>query len=328
MTIFVQIAAYRDEQLVPTIGDLLRKARYPGQLRIGICRQYHPHDRFDNLDVFKKDGRFRIVEVPYSQSKGACWARNITQRLYMGEDYTLQIDSHMRFARHWDVILTGMVGGLQAKGFAKPLLTGYMAAFDPADPASVDANDPPLYMAFDSFGPEGAPVFSSAVIPGWQKMVHPVPARFYSAGFCFTLGRFCREVQHDPAFYFLGEEISITVRAFTHGYDLFHPHRNLVWHYYGRKKSRRQWDDDRGWYQKDKQSLARNRVLLGMERGRVEFGRYGLGKVRLLRDYERYAGILFSRRAVQKYTLDQLPPPNPRVPGGEEQWLRTFLVQG
>jgi hypothetical protein len=39
MTIFVQIASYRDPQLIPTIKDMLGKAKYPENLRLGIARQ-------------------------------------------------------------------------------------------------------------------------------------------------------------------------------------------------------------------------------------------------------------------------------------------------
>ena len=42
------------------------------------------------------------------------------------------------------------------------------------------------------------------------------------------------------------------------------------------------------------------------------FGIYGLGTERTLDDYERYAGISFSRRAVQQHTLDKKDAPCPQ----------------
>ena len=41
-------------------------------------------------------------------------------------------------------------------------------------------------------------------------------------------------VPYDPTLYFLGEEITLAVRAYTHGYDLFHPSETIVWHEYTR----------------------------------------------------------------------------------------------
>ncbi len=72
MKIFIQIASYRDPQLIPTIKDCIDKSKKPENLRFGICRQYHPQDVFDNLDKYKEDKRFRILDVLCEYSKGVC----------------------------------------------------------------------------------------------------------------------------------------------------------------------------------------------------------------------------------------------------------------
>ncbi len=46
MKIFIQIASYRDPQLIPTIKDCIDKSKKPENLRFGICRQFHPEDGF------------------------------------------------------------------------------------------------------------------------------------------------------------------------------------------------------------------------------------------------------------------------------------------
>jgi hypothetical protein len=38
---------------------------------------------------------------------------------------------------------------------------------------------------------------------------------------------------------------------------------------------------------------------------------YGFGPVRTLTEYEEYSGLLFEKRAIDKYTLDKNYPPNP-----------------
>jgi hypothetical protein len=45
----------------------------------------------------------------------------------------------------------------------------------------------------------------------------------------------------------------------------------------------------------------------------IDFGIYGLGKVRTLEQYERYAGISFKKRGVQQYTLNNNLAPNPII---------------
>ena len=324
-TIFVQIASYRDPELENTVRDMIQNAKYPQNLRIGICRQYNETDGFDTLGEWREDERFRILDVPYLESKGACWARNQIQQTYNSEDFTLQIDSHMRFAPGWDQTFIQMIEQLQLQGYPKPLLTGYVSSFNPE-------NDPegriqePWRMVFDRFIPEGAVFFLPETIPGWRDIDSPVPARFYSAHFCFTLGQFCKEVQHNPEYYFHGEEISIGARAYTWGYDLFHPHRVAIWHEYTRKGRTKQWDDDKKWGDKNSHSHLTNRKLFGMDGLEQEGhdGPYGFGTVRTLKDYEKYSGLLFEKRSVQQYTLDKNYPPNPYNYESEEDWKKDF----
>jgi hypothetical protein len=324
MKIFIQVASYRDPQLIPTIQSALENAKRPENLVFGIARQYHPDDSFDNLDEYRNDERFRIIDIPYTESKGACWARNQIQQVYGKETYTLQIDSHMRFAQNWDDEMIKMIKQLQKKGYKKPLLTGYVSSFDPDNDPNLRVNEP-WRMAFDRFIPEGAVFFLPETIPGWQNLTEPVTARFYSAHFCFTLGKFAKEVQHDPEFYFHGEEISIAARAYTHGYDLFHPHKVLIWHEYTRKGRTKQWDDDKEWVDKNNFAHKKNRSLFGMDGEEdMKHGKNGFGKVRSLRDYEKYSGLLFEKRAVQQYTLDKSYPPNPYDFESEEEWKKNF----
>ena len=326
--IFVQIASYRDPQLVNTIEDMIKNSKFPKNLVIGLCRQYHPEDGFDNVDKFRKDKRFRIIDVPYSESKGVCWARNQVQQKYSGEEFTLQIDSHMRFAPDWDETLVGMVKQLQEEGHEKPLLTSYVSSFDPENDPAARVQEP-WRMSFDRFIPEGAVFFLPETIPNWRNLTSPVPSRFYSAHFAFTLGQFSTEVQHNPNYYFHGEEISIAVRAFTWGYDLFHPHKVVIWHEYTRKGRTKQWDDDKEWVKKNNVSHLTNRKLFGMD-GEVQEGHdgpYGFGSIRTLQQYEEYAGLLFEKRAVQQETLDKYYPPNPGIimfEGNEEAWKNSF----
>lgn len=322
--IFIQIASYRDPELNNTLKDCIEKSENPDNLVFSICWQHSKDDEWDNLDLYKDDSRFKIIDVDYNESKGACWARNTLQQQYDGEQYTLQLDSHHRFIENWDTELINMLEDLKSKGHEKPLLTSYISSYNPE-------NDPdgrvkvPWLMNFDRFIPEGAVFFLPATIPGWDKMTEPIPSRFYSAHFAFSLGSFVVEVPHDPNYYFHGEEISIAVRAYTWGYDLFHPHKIIAWHEYTRKGRTKQWDDDKKWHLKNTDSHLRNRRLFEMDGllKNIDFGIYDFGSLRTLEDYERYAGISFKRRAVQKYTLDNNLAPNPPLYG--EEFEKSFM---
>ena len=221
-----------------------------------------------------------------------------------------------------------MLKGLQAKGHKKPLITSYISSYNPeTDPNG--RTQVPWLMNFDRFTPEGVIFFLPATIPGWQNLKEPIPSRFYSAHFAFTVGQFAVEVQHDPEFYFHGEEITIAVRAFTHGYDLFHPHKIIAWHEYTRKGRVKQWDDDSEWGKRNIRTHEKTRKLLGVDGQSFDsdeetYGKYGLGKERTIADWERYAGIRFSDRAVQEWTSRNKLAPNPPVEDYENSFYPLF----
>ena len=329
MNIYIQIASYRDPELINTVRDCIENADSPEDLVFGIClqRDIENGEQQDFLDSYNDDDRFRIIDVDHKKAKGVCWARHAVQQNYKGEEYTLQLDSHHRFVKGWDTKCIEMIHQLEGDGYEKPLLTSYIPSFDPE-------NDPqsrvqvPWKMNFDRFIPEGAIFFLPADVPDFKNLDRPVRGRFYSAHFAFTLGKFSEEVQHDPEYYFHGEEISIAVRAFTHGYDIFHPHMLVAWHEYTRKGRPKHWDDSPNWGELNSESHLKNRKLFAMDGEDTDeesrFGKYGFGRVRTLEEYEKYAGISFAKRAVQKYTLDHKEPPNPEVEDWDDSLCNIF----
>jgi hypothetical protein len=89
------------------------------------------------------------------------------------------------------------------------------------------------------------------------------------------------------------------------------------------------WDDQskRGetmfWKQQD---IGRSRIrqLLGVEDNGHDLSEYGLGTVRTIRDYEKYAGIHFKKKSFQKWTVDRKFPPNPPIED-EKEWEDSFM---
>jgi len=308
--IFVQIASYRDPELLPTLRDLIDKAKNPEHLHICIAHQFDKDDEWDNLNEFKNDNKFTIIEIPYQDSLGACWARNQIQQHYNDEEFTFQLDSHHRFVENWDTELKKMYRSLVKKGHKKPLITSYIPSYNPKNDPDSRVNIP-WGMSFDRFTPEGVVFFLPYYLD--KKPTEPVPARFYSAHFAFTTGKFCIEVPHDPKLYFHGEEISIAVRAYTHGYDLFHSHKLIAWHEYTREGRKKNWDDHTDWGKWNTSSHSRMRALLGVDGvcspcNRNSFKGYNIGEERTIAQYEEYSGIRFKDRAIKQSTLNNELP--------------------
>lgn len=341
--IFVSIASYRDVQLVPTIQDLLSKAHEPGLLRFGICWQ---HDMDEPKLPFEGDERFRVIDVDWHDSRGACWARAEIMKLWRGEQWFLQIDSHCRFTQGWDTKLIRMMGQTESP---KPILSTYANAFTPRQ-ANSNAPEilsgPPQLIALETFTGEGIPKLKPLEIPNLRSLKQPMAARFLAAGFLFAPGSFVEEVPYDPELYFFGEEISMTLRAFTAGYDLFHPIETVVWHDYVRAYAIRHWEDhapmeadaiaksSATWKELDKLSQRKVRHLLhggaSKDAGASSsdlLGAFGLGSVRTREDYERYAGISFKLRKLQDYTRYAYEPPNPAGPADWPDRIYMWLVR-
>lgn len=315
--IFISIAAYRDPQLVPTILDCIRKAANPERLRFGICWQ---HDEEEAPLPFLDDPRFRVLGVDWQDSRGACWARAEIMKLWQGEDWFLQVDSHCRFAAGWD---TRLLRAAEETGSAKPILSTYATAFTPGENEILGGG--PLQITFQAFTPDGIPQLKPAPFPNHGR---PVRARFLSAGFLFAPGRFVEEVPYDPELYFMGEETAMTVRAFTCGYDLFHPAETIVWHDYLRADAKKHWGDhteksSRPWSDLDEKSRNKIQRLLGGEQ--VES--FGLGGVRTLKEYENYAGLSFKLRKAQQYTVHGEEPPNPDAPPNWTDSIYPWIVK-
>ncbi len=313
--IFVQIASYRDPELVPTIKECISKAKYPERLTFGICWQHSEEDEWDNLDEYKDNPSFTIMDVPWNESKGLCWARHHIQKMYKGEDYTLQIDSHHRFLQDWDEILIDM---MSLTGSPKPILTSYAGMYDPKENKLL--NQDPYKMVPDRFTPTGTILFYPHSIENWEQLEKPIPARFVSGHFFFTLGKHCEEYHYDPNIYFAGDEISLSIRSYTLGYDLFHPHRLVIWHEYTREGRTKHWTDfnnetkdaglvEKPWWEMDNDSKRRLRHMLQEEDNNIDLEEYGLGTVRTHHDYEMYAGIDFANRKLHPNATKGLNPP-------------------
>jgi len=321
--IFVSIASYTDPELPRTLRDCLDNARWPGELRFGICWQGDPEAPVP-LNAFRSDERFRFADYTIHESEGGTWARSIAQQFWEGEEYTLQVDSHMKFDEHWDVRLIEMLEALPGE---KPLLTVNSPVFWRDDQGRVRRDTP-----------RGVPTSRVTYWDaggGWAPWVDygppnpKVPAhnRFITGNFAFTLGRWNEEVPQDPDHYYWGEELNLTVRSYTAGYDLYVPNEIVVWHMlHQHGPPRRHWEKGNDVVKaKNQVAYEKLRKLLYSDE-HASLGRYGLGAVRTRRDYEIYAGFDFaSKRAHPDVYTGR--PPDPVTIRCDADWERCVPIE-
>jgi hypothetical protein len=309
--IFVQIASYRDSELRKTIEDCILQAELPERLTFGIVNQYNTNDSFCfDINQYQNDSRFKILNIPSGESLGACWARSETNKMYQNEKFTLQIDSHSRFVENWD---SKIISSWQELSDEKAIYTSYPPPYHPNDEKEKWAQYPYIIHVYSIQG--NMTKQRPKQISDWKTRSTPYKARHLAAGFIFGKGDFIKEIPYDPDFYFSGEETSLMIRFFTHGYNLYHPNDIFLWHYYTRKDSPKHWHDQKTSSLTSK-SRDRLRCLLGLKEGHID-EQFGLGKQRSLNEFKMYSGIDFERNILHKDVIEAKEPP---VDQSTESW--------
>ena len=330
--IFVQIASYRDPQLVPTITEMLKYAKNPENLVFGICWQY---DDTEPIDIYDNNPQFRVSKHHYSESEGLGWARNVTNQLHDGEEFTLQLDSHHRFLEGWDEMMVQDYKQA-SKMSKKPILTTYLTPFnvEKANECRCHLNNTPCLMSQYEFSSDKLLMSMPWFIQDYKERNTVIKARTMSGHFYFVKSKFIKEVPYDPDIYFGGycEETTMSVRAWTSGYDFFSPYRQYIWHEYTREGRPKHWEDHGSKSETKKTSTERDvfarkktRQIFDIEDNGIDLGIYGLGKARTLHEYEVFGGFDFKNQKIQDYTLQVKEPPNP-LPWSEGFKTTTYTL--
>lgn len=278
--IFVQVPEYRDSELDATLQDLAEKTARPERLRVVVLSQRRADDPPVKEPARLKDA-LEVLAVPAEASRGPNWARRRLQDAYAGEEYSLLIDSHLRFLPGWDTLAVAMLGNL-AELSPKPVLTAYLPSYVPGRKPDL-ARAP--YKIYPLARDQGVLTkLTSFPIHRWEQHRTPLVAEYLSLHFAFARGAIVAEVPHDPDVYFFGDEVAYGARAFTYGWDLFHPHRVLGWHAYDRTSRTPHWDDHPDWGVQHQRTLDRLRLLYSADTAVQGL----LGPARSLGDYERH----------------------------------------
>tara|TARA_B100000767_G_scaffold46603_1_gene41304 strand:+ start:1221 stop:2234 length:1014 start_codon:yes stop_codon:yes gene_type:complete len=309
MSIFISIASYQDPLLVSTIYSAYQNANDKDALVFGVCDQ---SDNPDNiLDIeFAKQIHYDHVDPLFA--KGPCWARHRAQSFFQDEDYFLQIDSHTQFSPGWDEKFITELNKIESMGasddyFAKPIITSYPRSFEVLDFEkglfrlnTGDKHTQVITYRKDSLFLKSS--FSRQIgIP--TKCLDNTHAYLMAAGCIFVRGSFVKEIPYDGNYYFYGEELSMALRAFTHGYSFFHIPDVPLFHLYTDLSNiprKLHWDpeDDKDraikWNELEKKSLDRLDDLFA---GKIEDS-MGLGTKRTLADYASLSGIDLEQKKV------------------------------
>ncbi len=302
--IFVSVAAFCEPFLEHTLKDAVTKARDPAKLVFSVVDQT-PVARRAELAALCHPAQLRYVHIDPVESRGVCWARSLVFSLYQGESFLLQIDSHMFFEADWDVQLVSQWLALKPLSH-KPIISTYPYGFEFEDEKPVVkikvSNKTTLVLRPH---PETRLSDTNATLRFRAEHVFtrkPVPGCHVAAGFLFTAGSFVQEIPYDAQLYFHGEEQSLSVRAYTRGWDIFHPPHIPLFHLY---KAPNTAHNTHHWHPEWEKlrdfkftTLAKhaNLRLMDLLFERRDLGCYGLGTTRTLDEFARFSGIDYAKR--------------------------------
>lgn len=292
--ILVEIAAYRDPELLNTVNSALIQADNPDRVIFSICYQ---SDNVEDYEKLKRIKNCRIKWLKESEAKGSCYARYLCQQMLEDEKYVFQIDSHMRFVKHWDTKLIEELLSLNDDkaiiSFYPPDCNGEMMDY-PLDDPVFDNPAPGGLMYANRFQDSTTPFISvlcEALVDDYNK--NHLRTTLISAGNFFTFSDAHREVQHDPNMYFYGDELYMSIKLFTYGWNVYNSTKSYIYHQYCRPNHKFPSVNNA-------MDIEKNKLIdiIKNKNNKEYLKEHDMGLVRTIDEYEKFSGIDFENRII------------------------------
>lgn len=259
-------------------------------------------------------GQVRVIYVHETESLGPAMARYYASKLWGGETYFVQSDSHLQFAVEWDEKYRNEVKA--TKNFPKSILSTYPPGFNPGNGNTVTESNGSRLCNCSTNARDPNPIIrinTNGRYRGDEERPTQIP--FVAAGFFFARAEFLIEMPFDPfiPWVFMGEEIALSIRSWTHGWNIYAPRKNLIAHQYrpGRMGLPKFWGSVGRLYGRPGMNnklqgplIKRLKYLAGypdatlermkaenIEYALIDIDKYGVGEVRSLEQYLEFAGI-------------------------------------
>ena len=331
-TIFVSLASYRDKSCLMTLRSLFKNAENPSRIFVGVCQQNKPEDQ-DCLNDFDSEYKqnIRVIRIPHHQAKGPTAARYLCSTLFDSEEYYVQIDSHITFVPNWDRLCIDMIQDLKGKGVDKAVLSYYPSDWSEEESYHKNKEEvkylvPRMCRSF--FNDRGMISYEGSEHVHTKNELHETSS--IAAGFFFCESKFLKYMAFDNTldYIFVGEEVLLSIRFWTHGWNIYCPREHICWHYYTRSDDPKIWTDRPDY--SDSVAFDKIKELLELieKKGRVSeeyIKYYGLGKKRTLNEYYTFAGINTKTKTVNKdFCRENFTSENIVSNGKRECHLRYF----
>lgn len=236
-TIYVSVASYRDPECTPTVESIYARAKYPERIRVAIvmqridgdpmCAQPEKPCQEDPTQMLcKYKHLIDVYEMNAQLAVGPVFARHLVSnlqegwdlcvsfvselilvflfhpqghRLYRGEYFAMQVDSHVRFTKNWDDdIVSQWKSAKNEMGVLTTYLSDIIGSIDPVTHENKHQGRP--IMCVSDFEGQGAlKHLRHGQQPEGPAGIHGEPTLhpFWAAGFSFARGHFVVQVPYD-----------------------------------------------------------------------------------------------------------------------------------
>lgn len=327
--IFINIAAYNEEDLFDTVESAYKKATNPENINMGILLHYTDQN-FPDLSKFKN---VKFMKISDRVGLGLGMSRGLASSFYNQEDYYMQIDAHTVFKTNWDSILIKNYKKLKNRT-EKPIISAYAPYYyrdkDTGQKVTMANNQD-----WESYFPSWTlvPKTSTEAIDMDEEKFYTFayhiealnsPASkipqfddegfeehyLVSGHFLFTPGSFVNDIKYDPLLAYHEENV-IALMAWTRGYRIFNMEDHVLWTraMYAGKDSPNSWKQN--YLEKNESGVCfRDKVILGTLRnkeiltGKV-LGDYGAPSQELLNRYQEQSKINYKKFYNDMYDIVQ-----------------------
>eukprot|EP00928_Gymnodinium_smaydae_P003726 TRINITY_DN11317_c0_g3_i1.p1 TRINITY_DN11317_c0_g3~~TRINITY_DN11317_c0_g3_i1.p1 ORF type:complete len:691 (-),score=85.35 TRINITY_DN11317_c0_g3_i1:29-2101(-) len=286
-----------------------------------------------------KAGRVRILRLTEALALGPFFTRYLNAKLWRGETFYMQIDAHIGFRSGWDTTIVDQMK--RTPTYPMSIISSYPPDGSPKSTHAWPASKGPAHVP-----PEALCQCTFEASPGWNKVPRqtvrlqhswrefnpsangndpkrPRQSAFVAAGFFIAHSSILQNVPFDPflPFLFMGEEIALSFRFWTSGYDIYAPTDVIVNHDYGRHEAPKFWEtvdmvfSRPGTYNEINHLMVqRVQHLVGMTEAATENDvtrevpslltraeQFSAGKARSGKDFAKFMGIAWERH-------EQTPP--------------------
>lgn len=276
--IFVSIASYRDPEILETVRSLVTQADQPHKLVVCVNVQDTPKNvRAYRRALSRLPVKLNYLGMSHKKAMGPVWARYLIQREWRGEEFYLQIDSHMRFVPKWDTLL---------KTYLPHKTKACISLYVPRYSLDTGRTEARVKGAMEIAGVDPTDGFLRFRCSSYTSHDTLTPSHGWAGCFSFSSSNIILDAPYDPylPYLFFGEETDIYVRLLARGWKFFVPSSvNICYTTFRRDYRKTFWEHP---HQKMVETLSRARLYhrLGMTSWTVD--------PRLLVDADKYTAPL------------------------------------